>query len=193
MSRKIQSKSVEPYYQVPKIVAQFDKMTNDHIIILMHLYDQLRQKKEWNKTNKELADLSKVSMATLKRKLNDLEEWGFLDRKGMSFNRKFSLGNKFDTRSSGEPGSKSTRSSGEPDMAQERTRHGSPEDYIDNNSFKNLTNQLNSILKPQKPKKQQWDPLTDEQKDLIKRFNDGESLTDRELTIAKALSKRNYG
>lgn len=43
-----------------------------------------------------------------------------------------------------------------------------------------------------KPKKQQWKPLTEEQKDLIKRFHEGEQLTTREMTIAKALSKRNY-
>ena len=55
MSRKNQIESVEPYYQVPKIVAHFDKMTNDHQAIFMQLYDQLRQKKEWNKSNKELS------------------------------------------------------------------------------------------------------------------------------------------
>ncbi len=192
MLRKIQSESVEPYYQVPKIVAQFDKMTNDHIIIFMHLYDQLRQKKEWNKSNKELTELSRAGMTQLKHKLNDLEEWGFLERKGMSFNRKFSLGKKFNTRPESSPGLISTRPESNPDMAGIDTRHGRPAGYIDNNSFKNITNQINTILKPPKPKKQKWEPLTDEYKKLLDRFRNNEELTTSELVMAKALDKRNY-
>lgn len=192
MSRKIQSESVEPYYQVPKIVAQFDKMTNDHIIIFMHIYDQLRQRKEWNKSNPELCILVRVSLPTLKRKLNDLESWEFLDRKGMGHNRKFSLGSKFNNRSTSNPDTKLNRLTRLPVLAQNFTSTGSQVDYIDKNSFKKITNQINTILKPPKPQKQKWEPLTDEYKKLLDRFRNNEELTPSELVMAKALSKRNY-
>ena len=78
------------------------KITGDHIYIFMPLYDQLRQppcdKTGYNKTNEYLSEFSKASLSTVKRKLNDLESWGFLSRTGMGHNRKFFLGDKFTNR-----------------------------------------------------------------------------------------------
>lgn len=152
MKSKNQSNYVEPYYQVPKIVAEFDKMTNDHIIIFMHLYEQLRQRLEWNKSNKELSILSRVGLTQLKYKLNDLESWGFLDRKGMTCNRKFSLGEKFNTRPESVPRTKTTRPVSIPNKAGMDTQLGRPAGYIDKNSFKNIINSSAHAIKTTKPK-----------------------------------------
>jgi hypothetical protein len=181
MSSKNQSEYVNPYYQVPKIVAKFDKMTNDHIIIFMHLYEQLRQRKEWNISNPELCILARVSLPTLKRKLNDLESWEFLNRKGMGHNRKFMLGSKFNNRSTSEPDTKSNRLTRLPVLAQNFTSTGSQVDAIKN-------------PKPQKPK---HPPLTEKQIELRDRYRHGlkypkMQLEGIELMKGKALHERIY-
>lgn len=152
MKSKNQSKPVEPYYQVPKIVAEFDKMTNDHIIVFMHLYEQLRQHLAWNKSNKELSILSRVGLTQLKYKLNDLESWGFLDRKGMTCNRKFTLGKKFNTRPESIPSEKTTRPVSIPNKAGMDTQLGRPAGYIDKNIIKNISNKAATAIKTPNPK-----------------------------------------
>ena len=195
MSAKNQKDFVEPYYQVPKIVAEFDKMTNDHIIIFMHLYEQLRQRKEWNKSNSELCILARVSLPTLKRKLNDLESWEFLGRKGMGHNRKFSLGSKFDNRSTSDPDAKSNRLTRLPVLAQNFTSTGSQVDYIDKNIIKNIINPLAHAIKNPKPKKQKWPEPTEEQKLLMQDYQNGlkhphAQLIGNDFIKAEALYKR---
>lgn len=194
MSRKNQTDYVEPYYQVPKIVAEFDKMTNDHIIIFMHLYEQLRQRLEWNKSNKELSALSRVGLTQLKYKLNDLESWGFLSRKGMTCNRKFTLGEKFNTRPVSIPSEKTTRPVSIPNKAGMDTQLGRPAGYIDKNIFKNIINSAANAPKPQKPK---WPPLTPEQEKLKADYAHGLKYPALQLkgidyTKGKALYERVY-
>jgi len=135
-----------PFFQIPKILNEHPDITNDHLIIFMHLYDQLRQRTEWNIPNPELCILARVSLPTLKRKLNDLESWGYLDRKGMGHNRKFMLGLKFNNRSNSEPETKlNNRSTSEPVLAHQFTSTGSHVYYIDKNSNKNNNNNKNNI------------------------------------------------
>lgn len=166
MSSKNPNAFVEPYYQVPKIVAEFDKMTNDHQSIFMHLYERLRQQKEWNKSNSELAVLARVGLTQLKHKLNDLEKWGFIKRQGLSFNRKFSLGEKFNTRSVSIPGQSQTRPESNPVLAGIDTSTGRPAGYIDKNSIKNISNLLANAIKPTKPKRSKHrKPTIEEQQD----------------------------
>jgi hypothetical protein len=140
MKTKNPSEPVNPYYQIPKIVSEFDKMTNDHIIIFMHLYEQLRQRNKWDKSNKELSVLSRVGITQLKYKLNDLETWGFLSRKGMTCNRSFTLGEKFTNRPESVPSGKTTRPVSIPNKAGMDTQLGRPAGYIDKNVFKNINN-----------------------------------------------------
>ena len=162
MKPQNQSEYVEPYYQVPKIVAEFDKMTNDHIIIFMHLYEQLRQRKEWNKSNSELAILARVSESTVKRRLNELESWDFIDRKGMGFNRKFTLGLKFNNRV--------TVTLKENNTGSHRPSTGSPVTYIDKNIFKNIINSSAHAIKIKTPSKNKFDELTGEDKLLVQNY-----------------------
>lgn len=133
-----------PYFQIPKILLEQPKITGDHIFIFMILYEQLRQppcdKKGYNKTNEELSGIINVSMSVIKRRLNDIEKWGFLSRRGLGSKRMFMLGEKFNNRVISDPVLKTNRVESIPILGQKRPYTGSNRNYIANNSSKNNTN-----------------------------------------------------
>ena len=132
------------YFQVPKILLEQTKITGDHIFIFMILYEQLRQspcdKKGYNKNNETLSVLTNISMSVIKRRLNDLERWGFLCRLGLGSKRLFLLGIKFSNRVESDPVLKTNRVESIPILGQKRPYTGSNMNYIANNSSKNNTN-----------------------------------------------------
>ena len=131
------------YFQTPKIMTDHPKITGDHIYIFMPLYDQLRQapcnKTGYNKTNEYLSEFSKASLSTVKRKLNDLESWGFLERIGIGHNRKFFLGTKFKQQGQIDLVSNSSTGSQRPSTGSQRPSTGSKTHYIAKNVIKNKT------------------------------------------------------
>jgi len=118
------------------------KITGDHIFIFMPLYEQLRQspcdKTGYNKTNEFLSEFSKASLSTVKRKLNDLEVWGFLSRIGMGYNRKFFLGINFVQQGQIDLVNNGTTGSERPITGSQRPSTGSKTHYIAKNIVKNI-------------------------------------------------------
>lgn len=157
-------KSNPIYFQTPKIMTDHPKITGAHIYIFMPLYDQLRQspcdKTGYNMTNEYLSEFSKESSSTVKRKLNDLETWGFLERIGIGHNRKFFLGIKFKQQGQIDLDSNSTTGSQRPSTGSQRPSTGSKTHYIAKNVFKNKTKNVfadakNSTPNPQTPSLEQ--------------------------------------
>ncbi len=157
-------KSNPIYFQTPKIMTDHPKITGAHIYIFMPLYDQLRQspcdKTGYNKTNEYLSEFSKESASTVKRKINDLEEWGFLSRAGMGHNRKFFLGKKFNNGVNLDLLKDVQQGHGDLEQGQIDTSTGSKTHYIAKNVFKNKTKKgfahANSNPKPHNPSYQEY-------------------------------------
>ena len=61
------------FFQIPKILHEDSKIKSQHIYIFMILYDQLRQREQWNKTNQWLAEQTKIGIRQIKIYLNELE------------------------------------------------------------------------------------------------------------------------
>ena len=130
------------YFQIPKLMTEDARITGDHIYIFMSLYEQLRQhpcdKLGFNKTNEYLSEFSKVGLRQTKTKLNQLEEWGFLVRKGMGHNRKFFLGEIFNNSAESEPVTKlNNRAESELEQGGKGTSTGRNRNYIAKNIIKN--------------------------------------------------------
>ena len=163
------------YFQTPKIMTDHPKITGDHIYIFMPLYDQLRQssydKTGYNETNEYLHEFSKVVLRQLKTKLNQLEEWGFLIRKGIGHNRKFFLGDIFNNSAEKEP-VQEYNNGAESELVQceKGTSTGRKRNYIAKNINKNIDKKDFFNSKPQKPKH----PLyTEEENELVLKYKHG--------------------
>ena len=148
------SKAIVSYFQIPLIVANHPDISGDHIFLFMRIYDRLRQPgiNDWNKTNEELSKLINVSESVLKRKLNDLEEWGFLTRRGLGANRKFLLGHKFNNGVESDLVQNNNRVKSDPVLGQKRPGTGSNMHYIDKSLIKNIINSSAHAIKNQNPK-----------------------------------------
>jgi len=136
-------KSNPIYFQVPKLMTDHPKITGDHIYIFMPLYDHLRRspwdKIGYNKTNEFLHEFSKIGLRQVKTKLNQLEEWGFLIRKGMGHNRKFFIGKIFNNSAESEPVlNLDNRAGSELEQGEIGTSTGSKRNYIIKNVIKNI-------------------------------------------------------
>lgn len=181
------------YFQLPKILHDDKNIKSQHIYIFLVLYDQLRQREFWNKSNKWISEQTKLGISQTKIYLNELEEWGYLTRTGMGSNRKFSLGSKFDNRTESVPVSKSYRPESVPVLAGISTSNR-PESVLHNkNLFNNIIKNISIPIKPLKttPKPiQEFPPLTDDEVKLIERVDGGEVVTDLERHRAKYLKKR---
>lgn len=130
------------YFQIPKLMTEDARITGDHVYIFMPIYDQLRQppcdKSGFNKTNEYLSEFSKVGLRQTKTKLNQLEEWGFLIRKGMGHNRKFFLGEIFNNSAELEPVlNLNNRAESELEQGGKGTSTGRNRNYIAKNNIKN--------------------------------------------------------
>jgi len=136
------TKETIPYYQLPKILMKHSGMTPSHVTVFAYLYDQLRQesycKTGYNKTNENIAENALVGSRQTKRLLNDLEEWGFLKRTGMTINRKFYLGDKFTARDKSAPSGELTRDKSAPNKGHIGTLTRDKSALHNKNLFNNL-------------------------------------------------------
>jgi len=127
-------------------------MTPSHVTVFAYLYDQLRQepycRTGYNKTNENIAENSLVGSRQTKRLLNDLEEWGFLKRTGMTINRKFYIGDKFTARDKSAPSGELTRDKSAPNKGHSGTLTRDKSALDSKSSFKNLIKDTNMLFKP---------------------------------------------
>lgn len=194
------------FFQIPKILHEDKRIKAQHIYIFMVLYDQLRQREFWNKTNEWISEQTKLGKSQVKLYLNDLEEWGYLFRLGMGSSRKFSLGIKLSNRaesipdeyktsngSESAPVSKQYWSESEPIQVGIDTSNRSESELHSKNLFKNIIKNISSQQNPLKttPKnKEEHPPPTAEQIDLMNKLDDGILISDLDIYKAKALKRR---
>jgi DNA-binding Lrp family transcriptional regulator len=86
-----------PYDQIPHIVINHPATTPEHESIMRALFKVLKDKPSTIYSNEALSLASRVPERTLRRRLIELEQWGFIKRFGASYNRRFSLGLLFNT------------------------------------------------------------------------------------------------
>jgi hypothetical protein len=138
------------FFQLPKIIHEDPIATNDHQILFMIIYDQLRQQEYWNKSNKWLSIKAKIGISQLKIKLNDLERWGYIERKGTGVNRKFTLGYKLFNRPESNPVNKLNRPESNPIEAGNHTSERPESNLHNKNINKNINKKNYSLKKPLK-------------------------------------------
>lgn len=143
----MRTKSSIAFFQVPKIIHEDSKIKSDHIYLFMVIYDRISQVPFWNKTNDWLSLETKIGLRQLKHRLNDLEEWGYIERKGIGFNRKFSLGQKFNNRAEKELVKKSNRAEKEPEQGGKGTAERAEKELDNKTLFKIINKKVNFILK----------------------------------------------
>lgn len=90
---KSDSTSFLSYDQIPHAVLNYPGITGDHIFIFIRLYKVLKEKEFCTYSNEKISELTNISPSTIKRKLNDLEKWTIISRKGMRQDRKIFIGN----------------------------------------------------------------------------------------------------
>ena len=146
-------KSILLYYQIPKLLHEDENIKAQHIYIFMILYDQLRQQQYYNKTNEWLSKQTKIGIRQLKSYLNDLEEWGYIEREGMGYSRKFSIGNKLINSAESEPVLKQNRAESEPGLGGKGTGDRAESELHNKNLIKNYNNKENPAHANRKPKK----------------------------------------
>ena len=191
------------FFQIPKILHEDSKIKSQHIYIFMILYDQLRQREQWNKTNQWLAEQTKIGIRQIKIYLNELEEWGYLSRKGMGSNRQFSLGDKLITKKSIDkkenngaekvPVSNQYRAEKVPVLGGIGTSNRAEKVLDSNNLFKNIIKNISpnsKILKTTPNPLKTFAPPTTEQIDLMNKFDNGELTSDLDIFKARTLKKR---
>lgn len=194
------------FFQVPKIMHEDKKIKAQHIYIFMVLYDQLRQRKYWNKSNKWISEQTKIGINQVKEYLNDLEEYGYIYRLGQGLNRKFFLGIKLTNRPESVPDERKDSNRPESVPVSKSNRPESvpveagisasnrPESVLHNkNLFKDIIKNISSSsnLLKSTPKPQEFPPYTAEELNLLKKIDDGtEEVTDLERHRARYLKKR---
>ncbi len=81
-----------PYDQIPHIVKNHPNTMPEHWAIMICLYKVLKDKKQCIYTNESLSKFCRIPERSLSRRLDELESWGFINRIGKSYARRFSLG-----------------------------------------------------------------------------------------------------
>ncbi len=94
MANKITNVS---YDQIPHIVINHPHTNPEHKEIMRALYKVLKDKHQCVYSNEALTKECRISERTLRRRLDELESWGFINRIGHSYSRRFSLGLLFST------------------------------------------------------------------------------------------------
>lgn len=194
------------FFQIPKILHEDKNIKAQHIYIFMVLYDQLRQREYWNKTNEWISEQTKIGIRQVQVYLSELEKFGYLSRIGMGVNRKFSLGTKLNNHAikacidtqlnnhaESEPQSYPHHAESEPVLCGKGSGDHAVNRIHNKNLFKNIINNISLPSNPLKstPKtKQEFPPLTADELNLIKKVDDGEEVTDLEKYRAKYLKKR---
>ncbi|HEX4372692.1 MAG TPA: hypothetical protein VHZ50_05235 [Puia sp.] len=175
------------YFQIPKLLHEDKRIKAQHIYIFMVLYDQLRQRELWNKTNQWISEQTKLGIRQVKIYLNELEEWGYLTRSGLGSSRKLSLGIKLIDRAESVPVSKEYRAESVPIQGGIGTSNRAESELHSKNLFKNIIKNISSPQnQPQKTNPKHPDP-TDEQKKLMDDFKEGKDQNDIEKQTAKHL------
>ena len=179
--------STIPFYQTPKFLDDIPGITGDHIWIFNILYDQLRQTRYqeigYNKTNQYLSEKTNCGLSKIKLKINDLEKWGLLRRKGFGSKRKFYLGRLFYRSESG-PVQKQYRSESDPIQVVNQPSNWSESEPHNKNSNNNLTNPLS--LKEEKPDCSNYEQ---EKTDVFEEVDRLEKLIDTELRYLNMMKK----
>lgn len=93
----VNKQSNVPYDQIPHIVINHPDTNPEHQSIMRALYKILKDKKKCVYSNEALIKECRISERTLRRRLDELESWGFINRVGKSYARRFSLGLLFNT------------------------------------------------------------------------------------------------
>jgi hypothetical protein len=94
MANKISNVS---YDQIPHIVINHPDTNPEHKEIMRVLFKILKDKHQCIYSNEALVDACRIPERTLRRRLDELESWGFINRVGKSYARRFSLGLLFNT------------------------------------------------------------------------------------------------
>ena len=82
--------------QIPHVVMNHPETDPSHWIIMTALFKILKDNECCTYSDSALAKNTRISDRTIRRKLNDLEEWLFIKRVGNGYSRKFYLGLAFD-------------------------------------------------------------------------------------------------
>ena len=82
--------------QIPHVVMNHPKTDPNHWVIMTALFKILKDNECCTYSDSALAKNTRISDRTIRRKLNDLEEWLFIKRVGNGYSRKFYLGLAFD-------------------------------------------------------------------------------------------------
>lgn len=94
MANKISNVS---YDQIPHIVVNHPDTNPEHETIMRVLFKVLKDKPQCIYSNESLIEACRIPERTLRRRLDELEAWGFIIRTGKSYARRFSLGLLFTT------------------------------------------------------------------------------------------------
>jgi hypothetical protein len=81
-----------PYDQIPHIILKHPETKSEHRDIMRALYKILKDKSKCTYSDEALSEECRIPIRTLRRRLDDLESWGFINRMGKSYARRFSLG-----------------------------------------------------------------------------------------------------
>jgi hypothetical protein len=82
--------------QIPHVVMNHPETDPYHYVIMTALFKILKDNECCTYSNFVLAKNTKIPDRTIRKKLNDLEEWLFIKRVGNGYSRKFYLGLAFD-------------------------------------------------------------------------------------------------
>ena len=94
MANKISNVS---YDQIPHIVINHPDTNSEHQSIMRALFKVLKDKPYCIYSNEALTTECRIPERTLRRRLDELESWGFINRVGKSYARRFFLGILFNT------------------------------------------------------------------------------------------------
>ena len=83
------------FTQIPNIVLNHPELSSNDKIILVILYDVIKDKGNTKHRNRTISLKAGLSERTVARSLNKLERLGFIVRRGLSFTRQFFLGMAF--------------------------------------------------------------------------------------------------
>lgn len=94
MANKISNVS---YDQIPHIVINHPNTNPEHQVIMRVLFKLLKDMVQCIYSNEALCAECRIPERTLRRRLDELESWGFINRIGKSYARRFTFGYLFNT------------------------------------------------------------------------------------------------
>jgi hypothetical protein len=146
------------YDQIPHIVINHPETNPEHQSIMRALFKILKDKHQCIYSNEALIEECRIPERTLRRRLDELESWGFINRIGKSYARRFSLGILFNTTAmvAGSKLNTPAKSTETPAKSDPNTgHHGRYTNSSTKPSSKENISSLTSTPKNQKPTQQQ--------------------------------------